>query len=38
MRASSGSIHSVGLHIGGKPVERAKSEQEGGGSSVGMAS
>ena len=32
MRASSGSIRSVGLHIGGRPTEGAKSEQVGSGS------
>ena len=32
MCASSGSIRSVGLHIGGRPVERAELEQVGGGS------
>ena len=32
MRASSGSIHFAGLHIGGRPVEGAESEQVGGGS------
>ena len=33
MRASSGSIHSAGLHIGGRPVEGSESEQVGGESS-----
>ena len=33
MRASSGSIRSAGLHIGGRPIERAEFEQVGGGSS-----
>ena len=32
MRASSGSIRSAGLHIGGKPAEGAEAEQVGGGS------
>ena len=32
MRSSSGSIRSVGLHIGGRLAERAESEQVGGGS------
>ena len=31
MRASSGSIRSVGLHIGGRPAERVEFEQVGGG-------
>ena len=31
MRASSESIRSAGLHIGGKPAEGAESEQVGGG-------
>ena len=33
MRASSGSIRFVDLHIGGRPAEGAESEQVGGGSS-----
>ena len=32
MCASSGSSHSVGLHIGGKPAEGSESEQASGGS------
>ena len=31
MRASSGSIHSTGLHIGGRPADGSESEQVGGG-------